>query len=174
MAEALGLAASIVAVIQISASIISLTDGIIDSIKDAPRDMHLIRIEISALKAVFESLKVLAEAQTLSEQNVGPRTNVIEACEVSISKLEVLLKPAANASTSGSAFRLPLATLAWPLKKEKAKRLLDEISRYKTTLTLSISTESACVLWLRVERVLLEADSVHCLDKTSKPFASTS
>jgi hypothetical protein len=35
-----------------------------------------------------------------------------------------------------------LATLAWPLKEKKAKKLLEEIAQHKSTISLVLATES--------------------------------
>jgi hypothetical protein len=147
MAEAIALGASIIAIIQISDRIISLTKHYIETVHDAPRDLHIIRIEASALKAVFESLEllrhsghVLCNLQTLSERD-GP----VEGCRRSVSELQNLLEPPPQQTSNGKwqKVQTTLSNLAWPFKESKAKKLLDEISRYKTTITLSLSTEQA-------------------------------
>jgi hypothetical protein len=34
------------------------------------------------------------------------------------------------------------AVLAWPFKEEKARKLLERLTQYKTTINLALSTES--------------------------------
>jgi hypothetical protein len=152
MAEVIGLGASIIAVIQIADRIIGLAKHYIEAVHDAPRDLHVIRIEVSTLKAVFESLKLLQASkqalfynlETLAEKN-GP----VEGCMRSISELEILLDPKPQSTSGGKRRKIQttLSNLAWPLKESKAKKLLNEIMRYKTTIIMSLSTESVYVLW---------------------------
>ena len=150
MAEGIALAASIIAVIQISDRIIGLTKHYIETIHDAPRDFHVIRIEASTLKAVFESLKLLRDsgyALSNNLQKLGERDGPVEGCRRSVSELEKLLEPPPQPTSNGKWRKVQesLRSLMWPLKKNQAKKLLDEISRYKTTITLSLSTEQAYV-----------------------------
>jgi hypothetical protein len=147
MAEAIALGASIFAVIQISDRIIGLIKQYIETAKDAPRDLHTIRIETSTLKAIFESLKFLLDSenppsdnlQSLDRQN-GP----VEGCRRSLSDLERLLSPGIDTTVLGKRRKIKatLSGLAWPLKEGRARKLLDDVLQYKTTISLALSSES--------------------------------
>ncbi|KAI9773868.1 MAG: hypothetical protein M1840_006094 [Geoglossum simile] len=149
MAEIIALGASIIAVIQISDRIIGLTKYYIEAVHDAPRDLHVIRIEVSTLKAVFESLKLLQDSEyTLSKnlKKLGEKDGAVEGCRRAVLELGKLLDPTPQSTNNGKRRRIQatLSSLAWPFKESKAKKLLDEISRYKITITLSLSAEQAC------------------------------
>jgi hypothetical protein len=152
MAEIIALGASIIAVIQISERIIGLTKNYIEAVHDAPRDLHVIRIEVSTLKAVFESLKLLQDSDyTLSNnlQKLGEKDGAVEGCRRAVLELGKLLDPTRQSTNNGNRRRIQatLSSLAWPFKESKAKKLLDEISRYKITITLSLSAEQAYVIF---------------------------
>jgi hypothetical protein len=150
MAEAIALGAGIIAVIQISDRIIGLTKHYIETVHDAPRDLHVIRIEASALKATFESLEFLQESEyALSKnlQKLGEKDGAVEGCRRSVSELEQLLDSNPQSSNGGKRRKIQatLSSLAWPFKENRAKKLLEEIMRYKTTITLSLSIEHVYV-----------------------------
>jgi hypothetical protein len=147
MAETIALGASIIAVIQIADRIIGLTKQYIEAVQDAPRDLHVIRIETSTLKAIFESLKLFQDSERFlldNFQNLDGENGPIEGCRRSLSNLERLFGPDVDTTVQGKRrkIQVTLSGLAWPLKQSKAKKLLDEVLRYKTTISLALSSES--------------------------------
>ncbi len=55
--EALGVAASIIAVVQISVQVINTCTKFIEALGDAPKDLRLILIEVSALRGPLRATK---------------------------------------------------------------------------------------------------------------------
>src|SRR5687768_11586398 len=102
MAE-LGLAASIVAVIQISGKVVSLTNSFLNSVQDAPRDLQAICIETSAIKNLFESLNSTNDSTMLPPdvQKLGGQNGPIEGCRRCVSELEKLVNVGSQATTGG-------------------------------------------------------------------------
>jgi hypothetical protein len=145
MAEAIALGASIIAIIQISDKFIGLTKHYIEGVQDAPRDLHVIRIETSTLKAVFESLKFVHDSGNAENlQNLARQDGVVAGCRRALSDLEKLISPEVDTTVQGKRRKIQatLSSLAWPLKESKARKLVDEMARYKTTITLALSSES--------------------------------
>jgi hypothetical protein len=147
MAEVIALGASIIAVIQISDRVIGLTKQYIETVQDAPRDLHAIRIETSTLKAVFESLNFFHDSENNLSNNLqalGGQNGPLEGCRRSLFNLERLLGPDVDTTVQGKRrmIQATLTSLAWPLKESKARKLLDEVVRYKTTISLALSSES--------------------------------
>lgn len=143
MSKPVGLSTSIVAVIQITERIITLTKHGIEAVRDAPRDLHLIRIEVSTLKAVFESL-LLQDSE--AAETDGALSTAVEGCKGSVLQLEELVGPK---QTAGDGTRQKLqetmSKFAWTGKKVKAKKILDDIAQYKQTIMLCLSAQSAYV-----------------------------
>ena len=156
MAE-IGIAASIVAVIQVSSQVAKICRLYIEKVKDAPSDLRKIYLEISTLKTVFEHIEFLAshpsgdndDATTILSILSGP-DSPINASQVAVDELESLFPShlAQGFESDGKSKRkvkATLTTLAWPLKEKKAKKLLDEISRCKDTLALVLTSENTSV-----------------------------
>jgi hypothetical protein len=140
----------IATVIQIADRLIGLCKDYLTTVKDAPSDLRTILIETSTLKVVFESLQFLLDSNSapsdvlagLSSEN-GP----VQGCQRSVSELEKLFPPKSSIVRKGQSSKKQkltntLAILAWPGKQDRAKKLLDEISRYKSTITLTLSADS--------------------------------
>jgi hypothetical protein len=70
----------------------------------------------------------------------------IEGCRSAIAKMEGLFPsgyaqgPRGNISKRQKV-KASLATLAWPLKESRARKLMEEVIRYKSTINLALTTE---------------------------------
>ena len=149
MAEAVALVGSVIAIIQITDRIINVCKFYLESIQGTPSDLRIILIEISALKTVLENIKFLLSCpdnESLILDSLSGRNGPIEQCLKSIGKLEELFpqdttKRAGSKPKKRQKLNSTLATLAWPFKAQKAKGFLDEISVFKSTITLALTAD---------------------------------
>lgn len=150
MAEVLAVGASVIAVIQIAERIIILCKSYIENVHDHPSDLRFILLEASMLKTIFENLKFLKACNSGMSSTLSTlysKDGAIEGCCQSITELEKLF-PSDSIQTIGQngskrrKVKATLLALAWPLKANKARKLLDEITGYKTTINLALNTES--------------------------------
>ncbi|UNI16489.1 hypothetical protein JDV02_002920 [Purpureocillium takamizusanense] len=149
MAEVVALASSIIAIIQLADRVISVTKHCLGSIRDCPSDIRAILVEISSLKAVLESLSFF-----LDGSNAGPEPPLIrhltgehgpiEGCRSSIRELEGLL-PSDMRTVRGKRQKVLTAVehLAWPLREKSARKLIDNISRYKASIVFAVTYDSS-------------------------------
>ena len=150
MAEPLSIAAGVIAVIQIANSITKLCKFYIENAGDATTDLRSILLETSTLKTVMKTLNFLATCETAKStliEDLSRKDGPIEGCRHAIIGLESLLQVDSEHSPSKDRskkhkVKVTFAALAWPLKANKAKRLLDEITRYKSTIMLAITSDS--------------------------------
>ena len=150
MAEALAVGASVIAIIQIADRIIGLCKFYIETARDAPSDLRVILVETSALKTILENLNFLTSCDG-PDSSAARRTSgadgPIEGCFRTVAELEQLF-PSDSIGTRGRQsskkrkLNAVLTALAWPLKENKARKLLDEMMRYKTTISLALTTTS--------------------------------
>ena len=146
MAEAIGLAASIIAVLQLADRIASVCKSLIETVQDYPRDLRLIFLETSSLKAIFESLRFLNEhdpADSVTLQMLRGSDGPVEGCKMAMDQLDRLFPshPLRSSKTKGAKrqkLQTALAGLAWPLKADRARKLLDEIMRHKSTINVAL------------------------------------
>ena len=154
MAEAIGLAASIIAVVDLAAKLTFLSKFYIENVKDARQDFRQILREASSVAAALNSLRFLVESDPDFEcdsdldELFEPSVGAVSGCEIALKRLLQLIpeprtdKEPFNSSTQSSTLKQKAkdaaTRLAWPLKKSKALGLLDEISRHKETISLII------------------------------------
>lgn len=139
-----------IAIIQIADRIIGLCKFYIETARDAPSDLRIILIETSALKTILENLNFLTACDgpdSTAARRISGADGPIEGCCRTVTELEKLF-PSDSVRTrgrKGSKRRMlnsALTALAWPLKESKARKLLDEMMRYKTTISLALTTNS--------------------------------
>lgn len=90
MAEAIALAASIVAVLQLADRVACICKSLIETIQDYPRDLRLIFVETGSLKVIFESLRFLNEddpADSATLQSLRGADGPVEGCKTAMDQL---------------------------------------------------------------------------------------
>ena len=153
MAEVIALTASIIAVVQLADRIASVCKSLIETVQDYPRDLRLIFVETGSLKVIFESLRFLNEDDPVDSallQRLRGADGPVEGCKTAMDRLDRLFPPLPLPSSKhNGAKRQKLQTtftsLAWPLKAEKARKLLDEIMRHKSTINVALQGQ---LLWV--------------------------
>ncbi|KAF2469240.1 uncharacterized protein BDR25DRAFT_263686 [Lindgomyces ingoldianus] len=150
MAEAFGIAAGILTVIDLTAKVISKCKHLIETAHDVPRDLRLIFIEISTLKATLESLKYLSDMDLNFPdvvRNLDEIGGAIKGCRDTVEELAAeldglsFLTPQKSLQAAPSKRRMIKGTLKWCLKEGKARKLLDEAIQHKSTITLALLSE---------------------------------
>ena len=148
--ETFGLVGSIIAIVQISKTIVSLCQFYIGAVKDASTDLRVIYIEVSTLKGIAKSLQYLTQPNIANSdllEDLAKVTGPIEGCKRALKDLEALFPPVPVVENGRRSKRRKLdftalaAALAWPLNASKAKKLLQEIIHHKTTINLALTAE---------------------------------
>jgi hypothetical protein len=146
--DVLTVTAGVIAIIQIADKIISTCKDYITTVKDAPRDLRAITIEVGSVKNVLELLELLLQGSDdntsdILEKLKGP-SGPIDGCREALAALDSLF-PRAERSPEGGKCRktlLTLKTLAWPLKESRARKILEDVGRHKATISFALMTKS--------------------------------
>ena len=141
--------ASAIAIYQIADRVIDLCRAYIKGVRDAPSDLRAIIIEVGGLKSVLEVIELLDESHG-AEDNIKILEKLqcpLEECREALKGLEALIsfQTASRAQGKRQKIAISLANLAWPSKKDRALKILQEIGRYKSTISLGLTTEAAYV-----------------------------
>lgn len=149
--DALSITASIIAIVGLAGKVVSSCRSYLSAIRDAPSDLRTILIEVSSLKNLVENLEFLTTdgadrdlSRTL--QNLNSPDGPIHGCRAALANLEKLFPPTTVRLCRGAKRKvtdISLAQLAWPFKKRQAAELLDQIGRYKSTISLSLISDTA-------------------------------
>jgi hypothetical protein len=147
--DPLSITASVLAIIEVADKIISVCKSYISTVRDAPIDLRTILIEVGGVKCVLEALEVLLHAEDRDMnstilQKLGDDGSALEGCNQALKALETLFPAQVEQSTQGKRRKMTasLQNLAWPFKEGKARKLLEDIQRHKTTISLMLTTET--------------------------------
>lgn len=143
MMDPLSVSASVIAILQLSGKIISACIAYISSVRDAPKDLRTIMVEIQSLQAIVRVMDLTSSQSTRVDDGLGAP---LEACRASLKELSDLLdhqttqsSPQVGPPAKKSKTLPTLSSLAWPLKHRRVKALMEDISRHKATITLSLT-----------------------------------
>ncbi|KAH6880034.1 hypothetical protein B0T10DRAFT_519626 [Thelonectria olida] len=141
---------TLIAIVQLADRVIGLCVYWIEGVRDAPADLRSILLETSMLQTIFKHIEFLISCDnTVSAafSNLSKPDGPLEHCHRILTSLIDLFPdggmPTRHASSSAREKVTAMAArLAWPFKEPKARKLLEELGRYKTAITLAITAES--------------------------------
>ena len=136
MADPLSTIASLIAVAQLSGSIISLCYDYRQGLKDPSGSMTRLSEEVRSLRDVFENVISLVDGNPSKLSAIEPLarpTGPVQTCLGELKKLEKQLQPAKG-------WKALRRTLKWPLKEPELLKSLQNLERVKTTISLALST----------------------------------
>ena len=149
--EGLGLAASIVAVLQITNSVVSLCHDYSAAVQGASWELPQIRAEVENLRNVLQKLEPLAKQAEFADPSTGTRLptldmlrgprGLLQKCLDELQSLEKRLRFPSWNNKFGPKKRAVIQALRWPLKEAETKQTLQNIGRFTETLSLAITMD---------------------------------
>ena len=136
MAEVLGITASVIAILQISASVVS----VLNDVKNASRDSTRILVEISGVQGILSTLRDLVASAESTEtwlstmRSLDGPNGPLTQFRVALEQLAADLKPLIGLKKAGRA-------LIWPFKKKDVAQILGSIERQKTLFILALQND---------------------------------
>lgn len=139
MAELVGLSASILGIIDLTAKVSVLCQGYISGVKRASQDMAQLRDELKFLSGVLGVLKDYiitnppagSSASAILVSEGGP----IHGCAGLLGLLQDKLTPREG-------FKGMLDSLKWPLKEAETIKYVTQLERHKAIFTLAVSADN--------------------------------
>jgi len=147
--DPLSITASAIAILGLTEKIIAACKAYVLTVKDAPEDLRIILINLGGLKAVIETLDFLFQSGadpslTQGVQGLVGPDGPLEGCKKALTELRDLLPaPVFRSGAKRRRTELSLAQLAWPFKEGKARKIINQIELYKSTISLGLTTNIA-------------------------------
>lgn len=145
MAEALGLASSIVALVQLSASVYSATSKFYREAKEAKSKIGTLATQTRNLSGILQSLSLLATSPLFDDAVVSVpdfRDTYIESCHTTLYKIKRKLEKAELDFETGSHRKRITRSLKWPFASQETKDLIDELGHHRDVLQLALSADT--------------------------------
>ena len=144
MAEALGLAASVIAIIDLSAKIASQCCEYYANVENARDDIERLQREAEGLKATLEQVQSLCDspngAKLQSSQNLS---DGVKDCKKQLAQLETKLEPRTRHKVMS---RFGMRALKWPLKSSEVEEIMTKLGNCKDNISFSLQVDQAYVI----------------------------
>ena len=147
---------TILAVIQITGSLITACKHYIKAIRDAPADLRQILFDTSILNTTLENLHFLARCHSdpATLALLSKSDGILSQCRETVGALLNLLPYNGHDDLAGGGSRkrkqkrnesstIVLDRLAWALKKSRAEKLLQDLRQHRERIILVLTTELA-------------------------------
>ncbi|EWZ77345.1 hypothetical protein FOWG_18235 [Fusarium oxysporum f. sp. lycopersici MN25] len=142
--EALGVASSVVAVIDLSAKVLSLCFQYSREVKNARDDIERLRKEVAAFQATTEELESLVEGSRGKDLKASRRlVYAIEVGHSTLGKLAQELQPSTGRKTMS---RLGVRALKWPFEREDIERAIQNLARCRDNVSLALNIDGIATL----------------------------
>ena len=136
-------AASVIAVVQISGQVFQLCQAYYSGVKEARKNIKLLRDEITSLQDVLTHVADLAEDPgsanpsilSLLDQQNGP----VQQCQKDLKGLVLKLEPGQE---NNKMKQFGLRALKWPFSSKDVEKLLTTIGRHKATFNLALTADN--------------------------------
>lgn len=138
MAEALGIAASIIGIIQLTSQVGALSWGYIGGVRDASRNIHELLDGLSSFSKVLETVLEYTESNSekpTALEKLGGEDGPLQKCAEELVRLRKKLEPK-------SGIKGMIKVLKWPLKADETSQYLSGIERYKSLFSLALSADN--------------------------------
>lgn len=163
MAEAVGLASSIVALVQLSATVYIKTSKFYKDAKDAKSKIRTLATQAQNLSGLLQSLSLLASSPMFDDVGASVplfRDTYIESCHATLTRIKRKIEKAESDFGSGSHKRSVTRSLKWPFENQETQDLMTELSRHQEVLKLALSAETMEKLLQCLANMNSIADSV--------------
>jgi hypothetical protein len=136
MAEALGLAASVIAVIDLSAKVASRCSEYYANVKNARDDIERLQREAQGLKATLERVQSLCDGPNglKLQESQGLREGVKD-CKKQLAQLGIKLEPRTRNTLMS---RYGIRALRWPLKSNEVDEIMKKLGNCRDNISFSL------------------------------------
>lgn len=136
-------AASVIAVIDISAKVASLCFQYSVAVKHAKGDIERLQQKVNDIKNVLEKLQQLLHKQDRSQlSTIRTLLDPLQRCSRELEELEATLKAKLEPSRGRKAMqRFGIRALKWPLTSKEVEKAVRNLEEYGNTFSLALQVD---------------------------------
>jgi hypothetical protein len=134
-------AASVIAVVELSSTVLDLCRKYISKVKNAKQDIQRLSSEIEAFSKVLVRLKDLVQGPEAAKlPTSGSLDQVIQQCHDELEGIKEKLDPNPGKSQQKMK-RFGLRALKWPLTRNEVDETIAVLDKHKATLNTALSLD---------------------------------
>jgi septal ring factor EnvC (AmiA/AmiB activator) len=132
-------AASIIAVVEISAKVVSLCVQYSVAVKDARRDIERLQRKVTDIKNVLEKVRNLLDKQDKSQLHTARElADPLKDCREQLQELETQLEPGRGRTAMR---RVGIRALKWPFTSKQVEKMVVSLEQYGHTFSLALQID---------------------------------
>jgi hypothetical protein len=136
-------AASVIAVIQLTGSLVKLCGGYIQQVRDARDEIFTLQRAIISLQGVVQDLHKFLRSDTGKDLPTSSQlASNVTACLSDLRALEAKLDQGKGIKMMR---KVGFRALKWPLKRTEVESIVQNLERYKSSFTLSLQVDQTYV-----------------------------
>lgn len=141
--DGVSLTANVIAVIQLTASLVKLCGGYIREVKNAREEILTLQRAIKGLQETIQDLQGSLQTDKAKALPTSSRlpSDIID-CLSDLEALEVRLDPGKGKTLMR---RMGIRALKWPLRRTEVESLSKSLERYKSSFLLSLQVDQTYV-----------------------------
>ena len=144
--EGLGVAASIIAVVDLSAKVAKLCIQYSLEVTDAKSDISRIHNEVENVGKVVSDVQHLVVGPNGAKLSASKKMlDAVNDCSTQLKTLERKLDPG---KTTKAMRRLGIRALKWPFQRKQVDKVIRELERCKGTVLLALQLDQTYVLYI--------------------------
>jgi septal ring factor EnvC (AmiA/AmiB activator) len=137
-------AASVIAVVDISAKVASLCFQYSVAVKDAKRDIGRLQKKVTDIKNALEKLQQLLDKQDKSQlPTTRKMVDSLKECHQQLQGLKAQLEPGRGRKTMQ---RVGFRALKWPFSSKHVEKMIVSLEQYEHTFSLALQVDQTQVL----------------------------
>lgn len=160
--EVVGAASSIIAVLQITASVIRVSTEYIRDVKGATKSAESLRKELRDFRGILEEVEEHAETERASGS--AAEMKFLKAIEEPLAERKLMLIQTENKLVGSGKVKTLGKALLWPFKEKENERIIVSLRSFKESFHLALSLDSTALvkdIWRDVKDLSLANDDKH-------------
>lgn len=131
-------AASVIAVIEISAKIASLCFQYSVAVKDAKKDIERFQKKVSDLENILRAVKQLLDGRDQRRLLAAHKlVSSLKDCFLRLEELKTQLEPKTRKDMS----RVGVQALKWPFTRKEVEKIIIDLEKYEQTFILALQVD---------------------------------
>lgn len=137
--EAVGAAASIIAIVELAAKTASICLEYSYAVKNAKEDILRLHNEIKSLEHILDRAQQLCNQA--DDESLSISQDTLRSLKDCLARLSTLYKKLKPAKRTKLATKLKLQELRWPFESKEVNKIIDEFERYKQAICLAFQLD---------------------------------
>ncbi|KAJ3522867.1 hypothetical protein NM208_g12684 [Fusarium decemcellulare] len=147
MAEAVGLAASVIAIINLSAKVVKLCSDYSTAVGNARADITRLQSQLNDLSRCLQGARrLLADPNSKSLATSRGLVDSLDDCKSELDQVQTRLDPGKAGKARKTMRRFGLCTLKWPFDSKEFSGIISNLERYNQTITWCLQIDQTTIL----------------------------